>query len=176
MGSYFSSPNPDVDSLAWIQTLEQLLDLGVEILVEGHGHIHTLSSEIPEIPDVVTRQDPEAELKAKLDFFHWVRRQVVAGEAEGMPASAIAATCFPWGRRWTWERFGADLVAKVLSGGEFSRTELVRSFLRRSHGEILPEVYEMVSNVEPPRPNTTATPRSRLSRTSEGLGEGAPTD
>jgi glyoxylase-like metal-dependent hydrolase (beta-lactamase superfamily II) len=149
MGSYFSSPNPDVDSLIWIQTLERLLDLGVEILVEGHGHIHTLSSEIPDIPDVVIRHAPEAELKAKLDFFHWIRRQVVTGEAERMPASAIAATCFPWGHRWTWERFGADLVARLLSGGEFSRAELVRSFQRRPDGEIMPKVYEMVSSIVP---------------------------
>ena len=148
MGSYFSSPNPDVDSLIWIQTLERLLELGVEILVEGHGHIHTLSSEIPDIPDVVIRQSPEMELKAKLAFFHWIRRQVVTGQAEGMPASAIAASCFPWGCRWTWERFGADLAARVLSGGEFSRAELVRSFQRRSESEIMPEVYEIVSNVE----------------------------
>ena len=153
MGSYFSSPNPDVDSLLWIQTLERLLELGVEILVEGHGHIHTLSREIPDIPDVVIRQAPETELKAKLDFFHWIRRQVVAGQADGMPASAIAATCFPWGRRWTWERFGADFTARLLSGGEFSRAELVRSFKRRCHAEIMPDVYEMVSasNANPKR-------------------------
>jgi glyoxylase-like metal-dependent hydrolase (beta-lactamase superfamily II) len=158
MGSYFSSPNPDVDSLNWIETLERLLGLGVEILVEGHGHIHTLSSTIPDIPDVVIRQAPETELKAKLDFFRWIRRQIEAGKAEGMPASAISATCFPWGSRWTWERFGADLAARVLSGGEFSRTELVRSFERTRQGEILPEVYEMVSNVEPrssKRPEST---------------------
>lgn len=148
MGSYFSSPNPEVDSLVWIQTLERLLDVGVEILVEGHGHIHTLSSEIPDIPDVVIRQAPEAELKAKLNFFYWIRQQVVTGQAEGMPASAIAASCFPWGRRWSWERFGADLAARVLSGGEFSRAELVRSFHRRPRGEIMPDVYEMISKVE----------------------------
>ena len=150
MGSYFSSPNPDVDSLIWIQTLERLLEVGVEILVEGHGHIHTLSSEIPDIPDVVIRQPPEAQLKAKLDFFRWIRQQVVTGQAERMPASAIAASCFPWGRRWTWERFGADLTAQLLSGGEFSRAELVRSFQRRPHGGIMPEVYEVVSSIELP--------------------------
>lgn len=149
MGSYFSSPNPDVDSLIWIQTLERLIGVGVEILVEGHGHIHTLSKVIPDMPDVVIREAPEAELKAKLDFFRWIRRQVVTGQAEGMPPSAIAATCFPWGRRWTWERFGADVAARVLSGGEFSRAELVRSFQRRPNGEVMPEVYEMVSNTEP---------------------------
>jgi glyoxylase-like metal-dependent hydrolase (beta-lactamase superfamily II) len=143
MGSYFSSPNPDVDSLAWIETLERLIELGVEILVEGHGHIHTLSREIPDIPDIVIRHAPETELKAKLNFFRWVRRQIETGQREGMPPSAIAATCFPWGRRWSWERFGADLAAQALSGGEFSRVELVRSFQRRPTGEVMPDVYEI---------------------------------
>ena len=117
--------------------------------MEGHGHIHTLNREIPDIPDVVIRRAPEAELKAKLDFFHWVRRQIETGQQEGMPPSAIAATCFPWGRRWSWERFGADLAAQVLSGGEFSRAELVRSFQRRPTGEVMPEVYEMESRSRP---------------------------
>lgn len=143
MGGYFSSPNPDVDSLAWIRTLERLIGLGVEILVEGHGHIHTLSREIPDIPDIVIRRAPEAELKAKLEFFHWVRRQIETGRQEGMQPGAIVATCFPWGCRWSWERFGTDLAAQVLSGGEFSRAELVRSFQRRSGRDIMPEVYEM---------------------------------
>jgi glyoxylase-like metal-dependent hydrolase (beta-lactamase superfamily II) len=148
MGSYFSSPNPDVDSRAWIETLERLLDLGVEILVEGHGHIHTLSSEVPDIPDVVVRRAPAEELTAKLDFFYWIRRQVETGEAEGMPVSAIAATCFPCGRHWSWERFGGDLTARLLSGGEFSRTELVRSFQRPPHNDRLPEIFEMLARIE----------------------------
>jgi len=143
MGGYFSSPNPDVDTLVWIQTLERLIELGVEILVEGHGHIHTLSEKIPDIPDVVIRKSPEAELREKLEFFRWIRRQVELGQSEGMPLRAIAATCFPWGQRWSWERFGADWAARVLSAGEFSRTELVRSFQRRRPDEVLPEVYEM---------------------------------
>ncbi len=147
MGGYFSSPNPDVDSLAWIETLERLIGLGVEILVEGHGHIHTLSREIPDIPDVVIRCAPEAELKAKLNFFRWVRGQIEMGQREGLPPNAITATCFPWGRRWSWERFGADLAAQVLSGGEFSRAELVRSFQRRSGDEVMPEVYEIETRV-----------------------------
>lgn len=143
MGSYFSTPNPDVDSLAWIRTLERALELGVEILVEGHGHVHTLRPDVPDIPDVVVRQDPAAALRAKLTFFRWVREQIEAGQREGMPPRAIAATCFPWGRRWAWERFGADLTARLLSGGEFSRSELVRSFHRSETGGTLPEVYEV---------------------------------
>jgi hypothetical protein len=112
-------------------------------VAEGHGHIHTLSREIPDIPDIVIRHAPEAELKARLDFFHWVRRQIETGQQEGMQPSAIVATCFPWGRRWSWERFGADLAAQVLSGGEFSRSELVRSFHRRPTDEVMPEVCEI---------------------------------
>ena len=151
MGGYFSSPNPDVDSLAWIETLERLIELGVEILVEGHGHIHTLSRDIPDISDVVIRCAPEAELKAKLDFFRWVHRQIATGHQDGMPPGTIAATCFPWGCRWSWERFGADMAAQVLSGGEFSRVELVRSFQRPGSQHVMPEIYE----IEIRSPNAT---------------------
>jgi glyoxylase-like metal-dependent hydrolase (beta-lactamase superfamily II) len=143
MGSYFSSPNPDVDSIAWISTLERLLATGVEILVEGHGHIHTLRADIPDVPGVVIRHSPQEALRAKLDFFRWVRQQIERGQREGLPPRAIAATCFPWGRRWSWERLGADLSAQLLSGGEFSRTELVRSFHRGPDTGALPEVFEV---------------------------------
>ncbi len=146
MGSYFSSPNPDVDSIAWIATLESLLATGVEILLEGHGHIHTLRADVPDIPSLVIRQCPREALRAKLDFFHWVRRQIEEGRREGLPPEAIAATCFPWGQRWSWERLGADLTASLLSGGEFSRTELVRSF-HRVPDEVLPMIYEIKSRI-----------------------------
>jgi glyoxylase-like metal-dependent hydrolase (beta-lactamase superfamily II) len=53
MGSYFATPNPDVDSRKWIKSLERLMELEIEILVEGHGHIHTLRPEIPDFPGVV---------------------------------------------------------------------------------------------------------------------------
>lgn len=53
------------------------------------------------------------------------------------------------GQAWSWERFGADLAATVLSGGEFSRAELVRSFQRRPAGEVMPEVYEIESRSTP---------------------------
>ena len=41
MGSYFATPNPDVDSGKWLVSLERLMELDIQILVEGHGHIHT---------------------------------------------------------------------------------------------------------------------------------------
>ena len=75
----------------------------------------------------------------------------MTGRLEGMRPKAIVATCFPLGRRWSWERFDADLVAPVLSCGEFSRAELVRSFQRRADGEVMPEVYEIATEIEPRR-------------------------
>ena len=37
MGSYFATPNPDVDSRKWLGSLERLMELDIEILVEDMG-------------------------------------------------------------------------------------------------------------------------------------------
>jgi len=74
MGSYFATPNPDVDSHKWLVSLERLLELDIEILVEGHGHIHTLRADIPEFAGVVIRQDPKTAITEKLNYSH-LRRQ-----------------------------------------------------------------------------------------------------
>jgi glyoxylase-like metal-dependent hydrolase (beta-lactamase superfamily II) len=143
MGAYFATPNADVDSVRWLQTLERLLDLDVEILVEGHGHVRTLRSDVPDVPGVVLREDPRAALREKLAFLRWVRAQVTAGFEEALPVRAIEATCFPWGRGRAWETFLNDEVARLVSLGDFSRTELVRSFVRAPGEGPLPTVYEV---------------------------------
>lgn len=130
MGVYFSTPNPDVDSTRWVETLERILALDIELLVEGHGHVHTLREDVPEVVGVVVREDPKAALRAKLDFFRFLRDQIKAGLSEGLPIRAIEATCFPWHQPWSWERLANDELTRVLTLGEFSRTELIRSFLR----------------------------------------------
>lgn len=142
MGSYFATPNPDVDSRRWLESLERLMELDIEILVEGHGHIHTLRADIPDSLGVVIRQDPKAAIAEKLDYLRWLREQIVAGFQEGLPVRVIEATCFPWGRRTSWESCATDECIRLLSLGHFSRTELVRSFVR-TNGEQLPTVYEL---------------------------------
>jgi len=142
MGSYFATPNPDVDSLKWIESLHGLLKLDVEILVEGHGHIHTLRGDVPDIRGVVIRQDPKKAITEKLHYLEWLRGQIEAGIAERLPVRAIEATCFPWGQRNSWETCATDECIRLLSLGHFSRTELVRSFVRQS-GAVLPTVYEV---------------------------------
>ena len=144
MGSYFATPNPDVDSRKWIDSLDRLLTLDIEVLVEGHGHVHTLRPDFPEISGVVIREDPHAALEKKRDYLRWLREQIEAGKREGLTPAAVEATCFPWGRGRAWESFSKNELIRVLSLGHFSRSELVRSFVRSaSPGEFLPTVYEM---------------------------------
>jgi glyoxylase-like metal-dependent hydrolase (beta-lactamase superfamily II)/predicted DCC family thiol-disulfide oxidoreductase YuxK len=142
MGTYFATPNPDVDSRKWLVSLERLMELDIEILIEGHGHIHTLRSDIPDFPGVVVRQDPKVAISEKLDYLRWLREQIEAGFQEGLPVRVIEASCFPWGRRTSWESCATDECIRLLSLGHFSRTELVRSFVR-TDGDQLPTVYEV---------------------------------
>jgi len=147
MGVYFSAPNPDVDSRSWIDSLERMLALDVEILIEGHGLIHTERKDIPDIPGVVVRENPRKELEEKLRYLRWLRRQVDAGFAEGLSMCAIEATCFPWGRVNAWETFLNDHLMRLFSLGHWSRAELVRSFVRSddhraSLAAALPMVYQ----------------------------------
>ncbi|HWO37209.1 MAG TPA: MBL fold metallo-hydrolase, partial [Candidatus Acidoferrum sp.] len=142
MGSYFATPNPDVDSHKWLTSLERLAELDIEILVEGHGHIHTLRKDIPDFPGVVIRQDPKLAIMQKVDYLRWLRQQIEAGFREQLPVRVIEATCFPWGKRSSWESCATDECIRLLSLGHFSRTELVRSFVRPG-AEPLPTVYEV---------------------------------
>lgn len=142
MGASFATPNPDVDSLKWIASLEQLLELDIEILVEGHGPIHTLRTDIPDLPRVVVRENPKTAILKKLDYLRWLRKQIEAGFQEELPLRAVEATCFPWGSRSSWESCTTDECIPLLSLGHFSRTELVRSFAR-TDTQSLPTVYEI---------------------------------
>lgn len=142
MGTYFATPNPDVDSRKWLGTLERLSKLDIEILVEGHGHIHTLRTDVPDIPGVVIRQDPKVAIREKLDYMRWLKQQIEAGLSEGLPLRAVEASCFPWSHRSSWETCANDECIRLLSLGHFSRTELVRSFVRDDH-DLLPRVYEV---------------------------------
>ena len=126
-----------------IQTLERLLALDIEILIEGHGFIHTMRPDIPDISGVVIRRNPKEELQEKLQYLKWLREQIEAGLSEGLPIRAVEATCFPWGRRHAWETFVNDQLMRVFSLGHWSRTELVRSFVRFSESDaVLPLVYQ----------------------------------
>jgi glyoxylase-like metal-dependent hydrolase (beta-lactamase superfamily II)/predicted DCC family thiol-disulfide oxidoreductase YuxK len=141
MGAYFSSPNDDVDSHAWMSTLQRLLDLDVSVMVEGHGHVHTLRQDVPAIPGVVQRTDPRRAIERKLEFLTWLDTRIAEARADGRTNNAAVAACFPWGRRWSWERLAADEIARIATIGEFSRHQLIRSF-HRAPDELLPTLFE----------------------------------
>ena len=141
MGVYFSAPNPDVDSRKWIDTLRRLLELEIDILIEGHGFVHTLRRDVPDIPGLVVRKAPREEILDKLRFFEWLREQIDSGLRAGLPLRAVEVSCFPWGHAYAWEQFANDELARLLSAGHWSRTELVRSFIRTSSDAVLPTVY-----------------------------------
>ncbi|OYO16508.1 hypothetical protein BI335_10605 [Enemella evansiae] len=141
MGAYFSSPNAEVDSRVWIATLERLLALDVRVLVEGHGHVHTLDPAIADRTGVVIREDPRAAIEEKLTQLRWLADRIDEAAELGMEPGAVTASCFPWGRRNSWETFLADETARLATRGGFSRGELIRSFNRRP-GETLPTLLE----------------------------------
>jgi glyoxylase-like metal-dependent hydrolase (beta-lactamase superfamily II) len=162
MGAYFSAPNPDVDSRAWIDTLRRLIELDIEILIEGHGHIHTLRPDIPDSCPLVVRQDPRRALNEKLRFCEWLRDQIDTGLAEGLNLRAIEVTCFPWGRRFSWESFWNDELTRLFSHGHWSRTEMVRSFARPAGSSaVLPLVYETRMHIAPHQSGSTLTGQER---------------
>jgi glyoxylase-like metal-dependent hydrolase (beta-lactamase superfamily II)/predicted DCC family thiol-disulfide oxidoreductase YuxK len=148
MGAYFSSPNPDVDSRAWMTTLRRLLDLDVAVMVEGHGHVYTLRQDVPAVPGVVQRTDPRRAIERKLEFLTWLDQRIAEARADGRSDNAAVAACFPWGRRWSWERLAADEIARVTTIGEFSRHQLIRSF-HRTPEEVLPTVFEARLHPQP---------------------------
>ena len=160
MGSYFATPNPDVDSLRWIATLEHLLALPIDVLIEGHGHIHTLRTDLPDVPGVVFREDPRLLLENKLVYLRWLRQQIEAGAREGLASTVVEATCFPWNRRHNWEGFSKSQLIRLLSLGHFSRSELIRSFVRTgASGEVFPTIYEtrFHATSESPRPDPSSS-------------------
>lgn len=129
MHEVFTSPNVEVDSDTWIDTLRRYAKLDVRVMVGSHGHVTTLDPTITGA-FVVERQDPNELIRRKLEFTEWARAVVRLGEDRGLPYSVIEASLFPWSRTWSWKNFVVDEGARLLSGGEFSRTHFVCSLAR----------------------------------------------
>jgi hydroxyacylglutathione hydrolase len=151
MGTHFSTPNDDVDHRAWIRSLERLLELEVEIMVEAHGHVHTLRDDVLRdlegqgLAALASRRNPRQLLEEKLEFLRWVGEQVELGRAEGLPSGAIRATVFPWTQSWSYESALQATVAAGVSLRGFGRHKVARSFRPAASGPAggLPQVYEV---------------------------------
>jgi hypothetical protein len=82
------------DRLIWIATLRRLLDLEIEILVEGHGFVHTMRRQVPDIPGLVIRRHPREELLEKAAALRVAARASRIGTPEGLPLRAVEVSCF----------------------------------------------------------------------------------
>ena len=96
----------------------------------------------PISPALSSEKTLRSQFPKKLDYMRWLREQIEAGFREGLPVRVIEASCFPWGRRTSWESCATDECIRLLSLGHFSRTELVRSFARNDSNPLL-TVYEV---------------------------------
>ena len=79
---------------------------------------------------------------------------------EGLSPAAVEATCFPWGRGRAWESFSKNELIRWLSLGHFSRSELVRTFVRSDPpAEVLPTIYQ--AWLHPPAPSRRPPSRNQ---------------
>ncbi|WP_433328935.1 MBL fold metallo-hydrolase [Spirillospora sp. CA-294931] len=127
--TYFSASNNETDGTAWMATLRHLLTLDFDLMVEGHGRVHTLRPDVPDLPGVVVREDPRRVMEAKLHFLQGLSDRAQHARARGLSVNRAVAEAFPWEQRPTWERLIPDELARLTSLGEFSRHRLIRSFL-----------------------------------------------
>ncbi|WP_433466201.1 MBL fold metallo-hydrolase [Spirillospora sp. CA-128828] len=127
--TYFSASNAETDGTAWLATLERLLSLDFDLMVEGHGRVHTLRRDVPDIPGVVVREDPRRLMENKLRFLRGLAERAQHARDRGLSFNRAVAEAFPWEQRPSWERLIPDELARLTSFGEFSRHRLVRSLL-----------------------------------------------
>ena len=127
MHEVFTSPNGDVDSYRWRETIETYFKLKIRILLDGHGNLYTQSPQIPKTRGVVIRRDPNTMMRDKMAFTQWALAVVKEGEKRGLPYGVIEACLFPWNSRWAWQNWFTDESIRLFSCGEFSRTHFIRS-------------------------------------------------
>ncbi len=132
MGELLTSPNGDVDASKWISTLKAFSELDVDIVLEGHGELHTINAQIPSIMGLVVREAPKTIFERKLAFLRWAKDVVAYGEARGIDYRVIEACLFPPLSYWSWSTWARDESFRFYSWGGFSRTQFVRSLAAHS--------------------------------------------
>jgi glyoxylase-like metal-dependent hydrolase (beta-lactamase superfamily II) len=136
MGTHFSTPNDDVDHRLWIMTLERLIALQPEIIVEGHGHVHTVREDVLAELDaagmgmITSRRAPVTLLLEKLSFLRRMAAQVDAAIDDGLPRELVAAGLFEQPHGWGSKTGFTDAMLAFMSAREFGRHKFVRSFQR----------------------------------------------
>jgi len=107
----------DADGPRWIASLQEVLKLRPDWLFDAHGSIFAGE-------EAVTRQ-----LQRKLDFLLAIRQRVLRHATEGQTIEQLTRKVFDRRDLVTWLSFG-DGWLSLITGSDFSRGNIVKSFLR----------------------------------------------
>jgi glyoxylase-like metal-dependent hydrolase (beta-lactamase superfamily II) len=112
----------DADGPSWIASLERALRLDVAVLLDGHGVV------------VEGREQVREVLGKKLEFLVELRRRIIA--AADRPRTLQSLTAEVFGTDGFLNRLSfSDGRLSLLTGADFSRSNLVRTFLAEAgHG------------------------------------------
>ena len=112
----------DADGPRWIASLQEVLKLRPDWLFDAHGSIFAGE-------EAVTRQ-----LQRKLDFLLAIRQRVLRHATEGQTIEQLTRKVFDRRDLVAWLSFG-DGWLSLITGSDFSRGNIVKSFLRDAPAE-----------------------------------------
>lgn len=107
----------DVDGPAWIASLDRVIALGATLLLDAHGVVVSGEAEVADV------------LRRKRDFLADLERRISLAAGEAHSVREITQSVFP--KRQVADALSfSDGWLSLLTCSDFSRSNLVRSFLR----------------------------------------------
>lgn len=107
----------DADGPEWIRSLEAMLQLKPEWMFDAHGSIFCGADAV------------EQHLQRKLDFLNAIRDRVTSFATQGQTIQQLTRKVFNHRDLVDWLSFG-DGWLSLITGSDFSRGNIVKSFLR----------------------------------------------
>lgn len=112
----------DADGPKWIASLETVLGLQAEWMFDAHGSVFSGA------------EDVERQITRKLDFLKAIRARVYQHATQGQPIAELTRKVFDRRDLVHWLSLG-DGWLSMITGSDFSRGNIVKSFLREMPSE-----------------------------------------
>ncbi len=109
----------DADGPAWISSLERIINLKPEWMFDAHGSIFSGADQV------------ERQLRRKLDFLIAIRERVQQHATHGQTIQQLTRKVFDRRDLVDWLSLG-DGWLSLITGSDFSRGNIVKSFLRET--------------------------------------------
>lgn len=134
----------DADGPKWIASLEAVLELKPERMFDAHGSIFSNTEEV------------ERQLRRKLDFLRGIRDRVHQFATHGQTIQELTPKVFDRRDLVNWLSMG-DGWLSLITGSDFSRGNIVKSFLRQPSLESASvlDAAQKLSQQPPGRPGAT---------------------